>query len=81
MGRHTLKFGADLRKYQFNYVQSSFGTGLFLFSGQFSGNAVADALLGDPFVDFLSIRSNQQARRIIKATISAMSGMLTLDLP
>jgi Carboxypeptidase regulatory-like domain/TonB dependent receptor len=53
MGRHTLKFGADLRKYQFNYVQSSFGTGLFLFSGQFSGNAVADALLGDPFVDFL----------------------------
>ena len=53
IGQHTLNFGADLRKYFFNYVQSSFGSGLFLFSGQFSGNAVADAMLGDPFVDEL----------------------------
>ncbi len=53
IGRHTLNFGADLRKYQYNYVQSSFGSGLFLFSGQFSGNAVSDAMLGDPFVDEL----------------------------
>lgn len=53
LGKHTLNFGADLRKYTFDYVQSSFGSGLFLFSGQYSGNAVADALLGDPFVDEL----------------------------
>ncbi len=53
MGKHTLSFGADLRKYVYNYVQSSFGAGLFIFTGQFSGNAVADALLGAPAVDQL----------------------------
>jgi hypothetical protein len=53
IGRHTLNFGADLRKYNFNYVQSSFGTGLFVFTGQYSGNGLADALLGDPATDFM----------------------------
>jgi len=54
-GRHTLKFGADLRRLRLNYLVEDFGQGIFSFSdgaGSASGNAFADFLLGRPFLSF-----------------------------
>lgn len=47
-GSHTSKFGFDLRRVLFNSFFTSFGRGAFVFDGTFSGNAVADLLLGMP---------------------------------
>lgn len=54
-GRHTLKFGADLRRLRLYYLVEDFGQGIFSFSdgfGSASGNAFADFLLGRPFLSF-----------------------------
>jgi hypothetical protein len=48
-GSHTMKFGADIRRFLFNSFFTSFGRGSFNFDGRFSGNSVADLLLGIPF--------------------------------
>lgn len=47
-GEHTLKWGADVRRFQFNSFFTSFGRGSFRFDGRFTGNSVADLLLGMP---------------------------------
>jgi len=50
-GKHTMKFGADLRKVEYDRIDD-FGAsdefGSFTFNGEFSGNAFADLLLGLP---------------------------------
>jgi hypothetical protein len=54
-GRHTLKFGADVRRLRLFYLVEDFGQGIFSFSDGFgaaSGNAFADFLLGRPFLSF-----------------------------
>ena len=45
---HTMKWGLDIRRFLFNSFFTSFGRGSFSFQGQFTGNAVADLLLGLP---------------------------------
>jgi Carboxypeptidase regulatory-like domain len=58
-GKHTIKMGADFRRYQRNFFQSQAAFGQFSFSGQFTqdltgadpnggGNGLADLLLGTP---------------------------------
>ncbi|HJZ67017.1 MAG TPA: carboxypeptidase-like regulatory domain-containing protein, partial [Blastocatellia bacterium] len=47
-GRHTMKWGTDIRRFLFNSFFTSFGRGSFRFDGRFTGNAVADLLLGMP---------------------------------
>jgi hypothetical protein len=60
-GKHTIKLGADYRRYQRNFYQSANAFGQFSFSGQLTqdlrnqgadpnggGNALADLLLGLP---------------------------------
>jgi outer membrane receptor protein involved in Fe transport len=47
-GSHTMKFGADIRRFLFNSFFTSFGRGSFNFDGTFSGSSVADLLLGIP---------------------------------
>jgi hypothetical protein len=47
-GKHTMKWGADIRRFLFNSFFTSFGRGSFRFDGRFTGNAVADLLLGMP---------------------------------
>jgi hypothetical protein len=58
-GKHTIKLGADFRRYQRNFYQSQAAFGQFSFSSNFtqdltgtdpnpSGNALADLLLGTP---------------------------------
>ncbi len=54
-GRHTLKFGADVRRLRLFYLVEDFGQGIFSFSdglSSASGNAFADFLLGRPFLSF-----------------------------
>ncbi len=58
-GRHSYKFGADVRRLRLFYLVEDFGQGIFSFSGDpltgagsVSGNAFADFLLGRPFLSF-----------------------------
>jgi hypothetical protein len=54
-GRHTFKFGADLRRLRLFYLVEDFGQGIFSFSDGFSsatGTAFSDFLLGRPFLSF-----------------------------
>lgn len=48
LGKHSLKFGGDLRYYQADNFQPQFPTGEYTFNGTRTGNAVADFLLGLP---------------------------------
>jgi TonB dependent receptor len=47
-GKHALKYGLDIRRFLFNSFFTSFGRGAFTFDGTFTGNVVADLLLGLP---------------------------------
>lgn len=45
-GSHTIKAGADVKRFLFNSFFTQDGRGAFSFNGQFTGNAFADFLLG-----------------------------------
>ena len=47
-GPHTIKIGGEIRWSQFNISQEAAPRGQFSFNGQYSGNALADFLLGLP---------------------------------
>lgn len=49
-GRHILKFGGGFRNFQRPAEGALFTRGFFIFQGFATGNAVADFLLGNPFV-------------------------------
>jgi hypothetical protein len=49
LGSHNLNFGGIYKRLQFNPVISSSKRGQFTFTGNFTGNAFADFLLGLPF--------------------------------
>ncbi|HEV2424735.1 MAG TPA: carboxypeptidase regulatory-like domain-containing protein [Terriglobia bacterium] len=54
-GRHTFRFGADVRRLRLFYLVEDFGQGVFDFSDGFSsvsGTAFSDFLLGRPFLSF-----------------------------
>jgi hypothetical protein len=54
MGRHTLKFGAELRRMDFNYYQDNNAGGNFAFNNLFtSQNALSPGATGDGFASFL----------------------------
>jgi hypothetical protein len=48
-GKHTMKWGLDIRRFLFNSFFTSFGRGSFRFDGRYTGNSVADMLLGLAF--------------------------------
>jgi hypothetical protein len=48
-GRHEIKFGADVQKMRFLLANSDRSYGEFFFSGQITGNPLADFLVGQPF--------------------------------
>ena len=47
-GRHTVTFGVDFRRQEFNYFQESNPRGTFGFTGEQTGSDFADFLLGYP---------------------------------
>src|SRR5271165_4285864 len=53
-GRHTLKFGADVRRYQFREGQTVFAPGFFIFAGIFTSGALSPPGSGaTPIADFV----------------------------
>jgi len=54
MGRHSLKFGADVRRYQFREGQTVFAPGFFIFAGIFTSGALSPPGSGaTPIADFV----------------------------
>lgn len=47
-GRHSVKFGADLKRFNNNRLQENGSKGNFQFTNRYTGNAVGDLLLGLP---------------------------------
>ena len=55
-GRHTVRFGGDVRRLRLFYQVDDFGQGLFSFSdgaSSVSGTAFSDFLLGRPFLSYV----------------------------
>src|SRR5262249_52283836 len=52
-GRHTLKYGVDVRRRQFNFYQPPAQRGSFSFTGVFTNNPAAPANSGSGYADFL----------------------------
>ncbi len=53
-GRHSLKFGVQQYWLQTNFLSSQLSSGVFQFDGQYTGNSLADFLLGAAYTDSLS---------------------------
>ena len=47
-GRQTLKFGGDYRHFESDFIFDSLARGSYTFTGRFTGNPLADLLLGYP---------------------------------
>jgi hypothetical protein len=47
-GKHSIKFGADFRRQQRNFFQQTAPSGRLQITGQYTGNGLADTLLGIP---------------------------------
>jgi hypothetical protein len=62
-GRHFLKAGGELRHYSSDGYNHLFSRGQLNFQGAYTGNAVADLLLGLPTVTLLAANDNPQALR------------------
>jgi outer membrane receptor protein involved in Fe transport len=52
-GRHTLKFGGELVRFQMNYLQTNLARGQYNFTGAFTSVDGLGGTTGDPFADFL----------------------------
>jgi hypothetical protein len=55
LGRHAFKFGAEVEQVNYNRYETPAVIGSYQFTGKFSGNTVADYLLGDSAVASRSI--------------------------
>ena len=58
-GRHSIRAGIDFRHYHITSTNSAWSRGSFSFNGQFSGNALADYLLGYPSSGIRDFPRNQ----------------------
>jgi hypothetical protein len=63
LGRHHLKLGGDIRAYRSDGYNHLFARGQATFQGVFTGNAVADLLLGLPSISLLGVNDNPQRLR------------------
>jgi hypothetical protein len=48
IGKHSFKFGIELRRMDFNFVQTNQSSGLFVFAGVFTGFPFSDFVIGMP---------------------------------
>ena len=56
-GRHTFKYGLDVRRRQLSQFQTNRGSGRFNFDATFTTNPSATANTGDTMASFLAIRN------------------------
>jgi hypothetical protein len=73
-GRHHLKTGGEFRAYSSDGYNHLFARGQASFQGAFTGNPVADLILGLPSISLLGVNDNRQALRT-----RAVSGFLQDD--
>ena len=62
-GRHHVKAGGELRAYRSDGYNHLFARGQATFTGAFTGQPLADLLLGLPTVSLLGVNDNRQALR------------------
>ena len=60
-GRHHLKLGGEIRRYKETGFTRLFPRGQVIFTGAFTGDALADVLLGLPSLSLLGINNNDQS--------------------
>ncbi len=60
-GRHHLKLGGEIRRYQETGFTRLFPRGQVIFTGAFTGDALADVLLGLPSLSLLGINNNDES--------------------
>jgi hypothetical protein len=70
-GRHHLKTGAEFRHYASDGYNHLFSRGQATFAGAYTGNPVADLLLGFPTYSLLAVNDNRQALRTWSANLYA----------
>ena len=74
MGRHTLKFGGDIIRRQYNFFQARFQRGSYTFDGSFTsqigvggtGSGLTDFLLGFPLSSTLAVINNPVGQRQVE---------------
>ncbi len=52
-GKHTMKFGLEYRRDQYNQIGNQFARGQFTFTRNATNNLAQTGITGDPFADFL----------------------------
>ena len=67
-GRHHFKTGGEFRAYQSDGYNHLFARGQATFSGAFTGQPLADLLLGLPSISLLGVNDNRQALRTWSAS-------------
>lgn len=73
-GKHEIAAGFDVRFRQFQKVSDLFANGSFSFDGRFTGNSLADFLLGLP-----ALAQGQSGRSIVNLRSKAYGGYLQDD--
>jgi len=70
LGRHTLKFGGESRKIEWNYAQTNYSSGQFVFNSGFTAlNPQAPAGSGYPYASFLlGDAASGQAQQVVVAS-------------
>ncbi|MBI4910416.1 MAG: TonB-dependent receptor [Acidobacteria bacterium] len=67
-GKHSLKFGGEFRRDQYNQVGNQFARGEFQFSGQATRNPAVTTGSGNAFADFLLGQLNQSEAAVAIAS-------------
>ncbi len=78
-GRHLFKIGGELRHYRSDGFNHQFARGQLNFEGAYTGNAVADLLLGLPTVTLLAVNDNAQALRTTSMDLFAQDDWRVTD--
>jgi hypothetical protein len=68
-GKHTLNMGVDIRRYHLTSTNAAFSRGHFAFNGQYSGNSLADFLLGYPDQGYRDFPRNLFGERVFNYPI------------
>ncbi len=80
-GKHTLKFGAEVRRDAYDQVGNQFARGQFTFIRNATNDLATPGVTGDPFADFLlgEVFQAEAAVSIAKARFRATSFYLYVD--
>ena len=84
-GKHSFNIGVDVRRYHLTSTNAAFSRGRFSFNGQYSGNSLADFLLGYPDQGYRDYPRNLFGERVLNYPVFfqddwKVSGNLTLNL-